>query len=185
MRPLALVMCVLVLGACTQVLSPETMSAVDSATRLSDVTANSAVIGKTLLAGGVVLGVDQREDATWLELLDWELDAQGEPVSENPTGLRYFVVVDPTSLPVANLSGRLVTLAGTAQNPAVVERMGRRLVYPVLELVELHLWPRPVDHHPARLGLAPSPSWRGMVNPDNPYDSGYAPYPWTPGQLRP
>jgi len=175
----------LLVAACAPALPPQTMSRVDTGISPSDAAENGQTVGKTLLAGGVVLGVEQRDDATWIELLDWMLNDRGEPVAENPAGLRYYVVAGSRQAPGRDLEGRLLTLAGTARKPVTVERMGRSVRYPVLELVDMRVWPRPVDYHPARLGPAQSPSWRGVTNPRNPYDSGYAPYPWSPGQLRP
>ncbi|GAB4169050.1 MAG: hypothetical protein Tsb0017_11180 [Geothermobacteraceae bacterium] len=175
----------LLVTACAPALPPQTMSRVDTSVKPSDAAKNGQTVGKTLLAGGVVLEVETRDDATWIEILDWKLDIHGEPVAENPAGLRYYVVANASKAVPSDLKGRLLTLAGTARKPITVARMGRNISYPVLELVDWRIWPRPVDYHPDRLGPAHSPSWRGGTNPRNPYDSGYAPYPWSPGQLRP
>jgi outer membrane lipoprotein len=144
-------------------------------------------LGQVLLLGGTIVETRLGEKESTLEIFRWKLDRWGEPVAVDESGGRFLVHSKKLLDPALYQEGRLVTLtarvAGSKTRPLGTITYN----YPVFELIELYLWDTPFRYgiHPH-----PYPYFPYYVPPDgqlhgNPYDPGYAPYPWSPYWIRP
>lgn len=96
--------------------------------------------------GGVIARVDNRAEATFIEVVGYPLSRQ-EPQTRQSTIGRFRLRVEGFADPVDYRAGRRVTGVGTVTG---VEdgRIGELdYVFPVLEAHSVHLWPEP---EPAR-----------------------------------
>jgi len=170
-------------SGCMHVISSEGRAEVNSDTPFSALyAAPEEHLGERLLVGGLILSVKEDEATTTLEVLAYTLDGSGEPLDFDDSGERFLVrTADQRNLPFD--AGLLVTLTGTVAGSETVALIGRDYTYPLLLMHEVHLW-----EEPFRRGLVPgqdlnTPFYQRPPQPaghENPYDPGYAPFPYTP-----
>lgn len=94
------------------------------------------------LWGGVIARVDNRSEATVIEVLGYPLRAQ-EPQTGRPNLGRFRLWVDGFADPVDYRAGRRITALGEVTG---IEdgRIGERAyAFPVLEASSVYLWPEP------------------------------------------
>jgi len=182
-----LLITVLLAGGCMHVISKEGRAKVDSDTPFSVLYADpQRHLGERLLYGGLVLSITQTESVSTLEILAFKLDVTGEPVDLDTSGERFLArTAEPLDERIE--AGLLVTLTGTVAGSETLPLPGRNYRYPLLLLHELHLWDEPF-----RRGLMPgqdvnAPFYKRppqREGHENPYDPGYAPFPYTPYYYR-
>lgn len=152
-------------------LSDEALSAIDWGVEYRQVRQDpEAWRGATLLLGGMVVEhVFSREGST-LEVLCYRLDRYDRPEEVDPECGRFLAEADRPFDPETYETGRLVTLAGKVAGRRSLSLDDKVYDYPLFEIAEIHLWPRP----PLRLH-PPLYPWY-----DDPFCDPYrrSPYDW-------
>ncbi len=98
--------------------------------------------GTAVLWGGVIIASSNLKQATQFEILAYPLDSKQRPdPKKTPQG--RFLALQPGYLETSDYNqGRLISLSGTLQQ----NRTGRvgetEYTYPVIEIRQLHLWPK-------------------------------------------
>lgn len=172
-----------ILAACAYPISKETRSTLSPGVTFATVSENpSAFIEQRIMVGGVVIAHQSEDDSSLLEVMEWQLNRFGEPTYLDDSARRFLVRSAEKLDPVLYEPGTMVTLAGTVlgQEERVFEE--QKVLYPLLDLVEIHLWRSPfrygVHHYdPAH------PHYVGDESDDpdrHPYDPGYSGYPYSP-----
>ncbi len=113
--------------------------------------------------GGVIVGVENLQDSSLVQVLYYPLSCRGKPQTENAP-LGRFVFKTPEFLdPAIYAKNRLITVAGTLSG-AIERKIGERsLSLPLVVATTLYLWPQTRDIY----------SWSGI-------GFGYHPYFWRP-----
>ena len=100
-----------------------------------------ATQGAKVLWGGIIINQHQGAERAQLEILAYPLDSKQKPdVSKAPMG-RYLAIKDDY-LEITDFNqGRLITTIGTINDvqPGLVGQA--TLVYPIIEIKQIHLWP--------------------------------------------
>ena len=73
----------------------------------------SAFLDSYLMVGGVVIAVEESDEGSILELMEWRINRRGEPMALEDQGRRLLVKSDQRLDPLKYQSGRLVTFTGT------------------------------------------------------------------------
>ena len=130
----------LLLSGCAHVLSDQALQAVDPAAEFAQVKADpEAWRGSTLVLGGRIIEVKNEQEGSTLEILRYTLDRFGQPISVDEAGGRFLVRTGGFLDPEVYETGRLVTLAGTAEGSETRPVDGVDYVYPVFRLGEIRL----------------------------------------------
>jgi outer membrane lipoprotein len=144
---IAAMLCTLMmlLNACTPVISPQLMDQVDrnlTYTVLARQPDESR--GKIVLLGGTIVQTVPKPKETEIEVVQKQVSSSGEPHLTDKSEGRYLVVVDRFLDPAIYRSGRDITVAGEVQG-SVLRRLGEiDYRYPVIAALELHLWKEPL-----------------------------------------
>ena len=171
------------LTACSHPISEESRAHIDPTITFADVSENpTAFIDRHILLGGVVISHESRDNGSLLELMEWHLNRWGEPTYLDDSARRLLVKSATPLDPTYYEPGVLVTLAGVIQGGEVRPLGEHEYTYPMLDLLEIHLWKSPfrygVHHYdPAH------PHYVGSEDDDykrHPYDPDYSGYPYTP-----
>lgn len=180
---LLLAISVWTLSACIHPISKDSRSNLDPDITFAMVSDNpSAFINRNLVVGGVVLSHTAEDGGSTLELMEWKINRWGEPTYLDDSGRRFLVKATEPLDPKLYEPGMLVTLAGIVHGQEDRSLGEQDYSYPVLDLVEIHLWKSPfrygIHHydpaHPHYVGSEDDNSDR------HPYDPGYSSYPYTP-----
>lgn len=174
----------LALTGCAHVVSRAGRDAASPDLTLADLARDPAALsGKTVLLGGVITANLADVDGSALELSPWTLDCFGEPVAYAEAPKRLIAVTEQCLDRERFLPGRLVTLVATVTGRARPGGAGEPAL-PEIRIVEIYLWDTPYRYgqHPSSDPYLPAyaPAW---YERDNPYDPGFAPFPFTPLDL--
>ncbi len=90
--------------------------------------------------GGVVAQVENREDATWIEVIERPLNRNGQPVTSSLSGGRFLAVVPGFLDPADYRQGRAITVAGNIQGIDVRPLGETAYDYPKVNVVDHQLW---------------------------------------------
>ena len=142
----------------------------------------SAFLDKHLMIGGVVMSVEEESGGSVLELMEWQTNRWGEPLSLDDSGRRLLIRSESKLDPGQYQTGRLVTFSGKVTGSETRLLGENPYRYPVFIPEEIHLW-----QSPFRYGIHPHPDaqFPYYVGPEDygrghPYDPGYYSYPYTP-----
>ncbi|WP_305045275.1 Slp/YeaY family lipoprotein [Geoalkalibacter sp.] len=163
----------LALGGCTHVLPQSAREEVHPYLDLRDVKDDPAkYAGTTLLLGGLILDSEVTREGSRLEILSYNLDRWGRPLSADELSGRFLVETERILDPALYEKGRQVTLTGTLTG-AVSRPLGKSAYsYPLLHLRAIYLWPRPDRYDPYVY-----PYYHPYSYPYRPYPFGWY-YPW-------
>ena len=150
---------------CASNIPPEIRTAIPDSPDVSDVRKTPQQFeGAQVRWGGVVAGVENREQETWLEVVARELDSSGRPRSADYSPGRFITIVPGFLDPSVYEDGREVTVNGVLQ-PSLTRKIDDfEYEYPVVKTDQLFLW-EPVREY--------SPHY-----PYYWYDPWYYPYPY-------
>ncbi|MEW9799132.1 Slp family lipoprotein [Alteromonas sp. CYL-A6] len=104
------------------------------------VTSGNASLGKPVRWGGVIAGVENKPQKTWIEVVHFPLNHYGKPLRSEETIGRFKVVIDGFVDPIAFEEGRLVTFIGTLGNPTAGMVGEQPYMYPTLQAQDYHMW---------------------------------------------
>ncbi|MCL4873647.1 Slp/YeaY family lipoprotein [bacterium] len=188
MRTLVLILAVAVLAGCS-VMPRGVLKAVDRDITLDQVQANpDRYLGSNVLWGGIILGAENLEDVTEIEVLETKLGFDERPA--NGTSRGRFIIRARGFLDTNIYSkDKRITVAGTVR---AVERrrIGRmEYPYPVLEPIEVRISDPVEDRYVYQDPFLYGPFYPygpyGPFSPFNPYypfgpRRPYYPYPFFP-----
>lgn len=179
-NPFRLLIVLLFLGGCATTTAPDAIREPPPGDpSLSEVGGNvDAYIGKRVRWGGMIAGVENRPDETWLEIVAQPLDRSGRPRGDGRSLGRFIAKVEGFLDPAVYAKGRQVTVAGTVAG-ALTRPIGEYpYTYVVVEADAVELWPAEVERTYYRRDpfYDPfyDPLWPARVYP------WYAPYPFYP-----
>ena len=163
---------VILLNACTPVISPQLMEQVDrNLTYGSLASRPDEAKGKIVLLGGTIVQTVPKPEETEIEVVQKQISSSGEPyLTDNSEG-RYLVVINRFLDPAIYRSGRDITVAGEVQGSAV-RRLGEIYYrYPVIAALEIYLWKEPLSpqSYPYAYPFGYPYYRRGWLYPGYPY----------------
>lgn len=133
----------LALAGCGPVLSRETLGQTDRGLGFEQVIKDpAAYTGKTIVLGGTILGIENREGTTVVEVLEQEMNSRLMPVDPESSAGRFLVEFDGFKDPAVFTNGKLLTVAGTITGVRKRRLGGSTYTYPVIRPVEHYLWKR-------------------------------------------
>ncbi|MGQ9669617.1 Slp family lipoprotein [Desulfosoma sp.] len=132
----------LVLSGCAHVISPQVRQQAAMNLSLEEVRRNpKAYRGKVVIWSGKILSGENKSDGTWLEILELPADRQGKPSSTTRSDGRFLAKASRFLDTALYAPNRLVTVAGTLTETEERRVGAVPLVYPVVTVLEMHLWP--------------------------------------------
>lgn len=103
---------------------------------------SEALRGKAVLWGGVIIHSTNLKESTQLELLAYPLDSNQRPMSEEQA-LGRFLAIRSGYLETTDFAqGRHITIKGTLGETRTGRVGESEYVYPVVNVSQLHLWPK-------------------------------------------
>ena len=90
--------------------------------------------------GGVVAQVENRENATWIEVIERPLNSNGQPVVSNLSGGRFLAVVPGFLDPADYREGLGITVSGNIQGINVRPIGDTTYDYPRVSVADHQLW---------------------------------------------
>jgi len=112
-------------------------------------------IGKTVRWGGKIIKVNNDENFSTVQVLQYPLNSFGTPkITETSQG-RFFSQSKKFLDPEIYEEGELVTFVGTVQSVETIQVDKKTLLLPVINIQDSHVWPERykgtshyyVDHH--------------------------------------
>lgn len=99
-----------------------------------------ALQGQTARWGGVIASVENTEDATRIEVVNFSLNGFGRPQVDNDSEGRFVVYLNRFVDPEIYKEGRRITALGTIRGSEEGKIGEFRYVYPVLDASGVELW---------------------------------------------
>lgn len=143
MRPILSLLLVALLSACASNIPRAIREAPANDIRPAQALAEPGGLrGAAVRWGGAVASVQNRPDETWIEVVERPLYSDGEPRRTDVSGGRFLARVAGFVDPAVYAKKRLVTVAGTLEEP-VTRTIGEYPYrYPVVRATALYLWPK-------------------------------------------
>jgi len=138
---LLLALLFLLLSCAAPAISPEIKAEVDPSISFEELVRNpQAFQGQVVLAGGRIIGVQNLEGKTEIEVLESPLDDDDRPQGGDVSRGRFIALLEGYADPAVYSRGRLITVAGRVVG-AEPRRVGQITYnYPVLDALQTHLW---------------------------------------------
>lgn len=135
------------LAACASV--PESVQGpADPNITLATVRSNDAAVnGQLVRWGGLVARVQNKDNQSWIEIVEQPLGSSGRPVGGNVTGGRFIAIFDGFLDPLIFKTGSEITVVGSLQ-PGIEGKIDDQpYKFPVLSGSGYYLWEPRVDRH--------------------------------------
>ena len=141
MDKLVLIAALLLLAACASK-PPETISRVppDNPALLKVRADIDAHVGRDVRWGGVISGVENRADGTWIEIVYYELRDKGRPRDSGDSDGRFIASFDDFVDPVVYENGRSLTVIGTIESKTSRKIGDYEYQFTIVEVDGSHLW---------------------------------------------
>ena len=104
------------------------------------VTGGEAVIGQQARWGGIIAGVENKPQKTYVEVVNFPLNHYGRPNPSEETVGRFKVELDGFVDPINFKKGRLITFLGEVKKPIAGMVGEQPYMYPLLTGANFHLW---------------------------------------------
>lgn len=132
---------VVMLSGCTTAPAEQQIGQTSSATKVSSVRQQPELHQNAeIVWGGSVIGIDNRAEETWIEIVERPLHRRGMPdLKEDSTG-RFIAVVPGFLDPLNYSNGRSITIAGTVNGSETRKIAQADYDYPVVAVVDHRLW---------------------------------------------
>lgn len=153
-KTVLLLLVLLIVSGCAPVIDKKTLESVDRGIRFSDLVRDpDRYSGKKVLLGGTIVGVENREGKTEIEVLDQPLNYQLRPTDPEGSEGRFLCVFKGFKDPAIYSRNRRITIAGvfTGLEKRRLGEMDYR--YPVIEPVEHYLWRSPYGEPSVGIGV--------------------------------
>ncbi len=154
-RRIVFIACLLLLmPACAPVISKTTMNTVDRRISFPALQQRpDAYRGRVVLLGGQIIETTVREQETWIEVLEKQLDAQKRPSDKDHSSGRFLVRFQGFLDPAIYARGRKLTVAGRVNGQVVRPINQIDYIYPVLTAQEHYLWKPDESFSMPRIGF--------------------------------
>jgi len=137
--------------------------------------------GTTVIWGGVIVEISNRQDGTYLIVINADLDSGQRPGEKDLSKGRFIAFHKEFLDPSVYKEGREITVAGKITGSEELPIGEMRYRYPVVTVEEIHLWEEPKAYYDPYFYdpwyFWPYPYWR------YPYAYPY-PYPYYPRHYR-
>jgi outer membrane lipoprotein len=157
---------IVLLSACSSHIPPEIRQPLEGAPSVAQVRDRAdTYLSQRVRWGGVILNTENKLNASWLTIVAFPLDDEGEPgdYADQSPG-RFIAIVDEFLEPTVYNSDRQITVIGNLLRTETLKIGEFPYEYPVVQVEHYYLWPpkpEPADY---------PPYW---------YDPWYNPYyPW-------
>ena len=153
------------MSACSSHIPPEIRQALDGAPSVAQVRDRAdSYLSQKVRWGGAILATENKQNASWLTIVAFPLDNEGEPGDSDQSPGRFIAIIDKFLEPTVYNSDRQITVIGNLLRTETLKVGEFAYEYPVIQVEHYYLWPpkpEPVDY---------PPYW---------YDPWYNPYhPW-------
>jgi outer membrane lipoprotein len=129
------------------------------------------LVGTPVRWGGTIAQVDNKQNETWIELVQKDLRNSGQPLASDHSEGRFVARVAGFLDPAIYSKGREMTVAGTLDQP-LPGRIGEfGYLFPVVKANTVYLW----EKEPDVVYYDPMPYW--YYDPWYPYRFPYHYYP--------
>lgn len=106
--------------------------------------------------GGTIISLENKQDETWIEVLESKLSRSGEPKRYSRSDGRFLIRVEGFLDPAIYAKGREITVVGTLEGEAERSVGKQPYSFPVVKADDYHLWrpyyygyyPYYYGHHP-------------------------------------
>ncbi len=130
----------LLLAGCTHAISRESLDLVDQNISFHQLKENpDGLVGKYVLLGGVIAGVENSSSGGELEVVQVGLDWLGRPEEGAPSEGRFIARSDRFLDPVIFAKGLMVSLVGRAEGKKSKLLGGMEYDYPVVAIREIRI----------------------------------------------
>ncbi len=131
----------LFITACASVMSETTMKSVDQSVSFAALQQKpDAYKGKVVLLGGQIIATTVKDNETWIEVLEKNLDSGQKPENTDQSGGRFLVKFQGFLDPAIYTPGRYLTVAGQVEGKVVRPINEIKYTFPLLSAKEHHLW---------------------------------------------
>jgi len=97
-------------------------------------------IGKTVRWGGKIIKVNNDENFSTVQMLQYPLNSFGTPKTKETSQGRFFSQSTTFLDPEIYKEGSLVTFSGTVQSAETIQVDKKSLLLPVINIQESHIW---------------------------------------------
>lgn len=104
------------------------------------VTSGASAQGQKARWGGIVVGVENKPNKTFIELAHFPLNHYGKPRSSGETSGRFKVQIDGFVDPIVFEEGRTATFLGTLVTPTTGMVGEQPYIYPTIAADDYHMW---------------------------------------------
>lgn len=140
-------------AGCAPVIHQQTLDTVDRNISFKTLQADPApYTGARVLFGGQIVSVENRADATYVEVMQQPLDSRLRPKTSGESEGRFFAVFNGFKDPAIYAPNRLLTVVGSVKGSEVRPLGMMQYRYPLIEPVESYLWP--VRHEASNTGFS-------------------------------
>ena len=98
-------------------------------------------IDEVVILGGKILEIQSSQTSSEVIVLQLPLGSNSRPVNSDQSKGRFLVRSDQFLDPAIFQKGRLLTVVGTLESSQARAIGGFKYVYPILEAIEIKLWP--------------------------------------------
>ncbi|EKE82824.1 starvation-inducible outer membrane lipoprotein [Idiomarina xiamenensis 10-D-4] len=141
MKVLWSIAALLVLSGCSSI--PDPIKANDGETLVSYTQAlenPQQTVGQRARWGGVIAAVNNSEQGTVIEVVNFDLQSWGRPLASDQSNGRFRAVIDGFVDPMVYKKGRSITVIGTIAEPQQGKIDEYRYLYPVIDVSGKYLW---------------------------------------------
>lgn len=104
------------------------------------VTTGNEMVGETARWGGIIVGVENKPQKTYVEIVHFPLNNYGKPNTSAETVGRFKAMIDGFVDPIVFEEGRTVTFVGNLIAPTSGMVGEQPYMYPTVQAVDYHLW---------------------------------------------
>lgn len=123
------------------------------------VTSGNDAVGQTARWGGLIVGVENKPQQTWIEIVHFPLNNYGKPLRSEETVGRFKVSIDGFVDPITFEEGRLVTFIGTLQGQTAGMVGEQPYMYPTIGALDYHMWRKEAVYDVSTLYFNYSTGW--------------------------
>lgn len=131
-----------------------------------------AFLGKVVILGGEIVQAQTGPEGSTIEVLEKSLDRWDTPRETDRSRGRFFLTSQEFLDPLVYRAGRRITVAGEITGKKVGKIGELDYTYPVLKILEIHLWPEARKYPEGYPYPYPFPVWSYW------YFHGYPYPPW-------
>lgn len=142
---------ILLLNGCSHVISAENLKLVDRSVGYRELQASpETFVGRTVLVGGVIAGLNSSGDLFTLEVAQLELLTNGVPDEDSRPGGRFLAISSQLIDPLFFRPGQLVTVVGEVKGKKVQKLDDADYPYPLIAIRELRQFRASGNFAPSR-----------------------------------